>query len=111
MRNRKLGRREVSMLINDLWKNKVVTDLTTPMGDYLVKYFTERYNIRLLRYEWIYNLYYACQRLVYDDQIGLFWNILWGNVAEDAYHVPRKEFLVLKRMMEMRMEDKKIVIN
>lgn len=111
MKNRKLGRREVSILINDIWKNRILSadHNNQPMGDYILKYFTERYHLPLLRYEWIYNLYYACQRLVYDDQIGLFWDILWGNVAEDAYHVPRKEFMVIKKMMEMRMEDKKIV--
>ncbi|XP_046751597.1 translin-associated factor X-interacting protein 1-like [Diprion similis] len=108
MKNRKLGRREVSILINDIWKNRMGSDMGTPMGEYVLKYFSERYHISLLRYEWIYNLYYACQRLVYDDQIGLFWNILWGNVVEEAYHAPRKEFVLLKRMMEMRMEDKKI---
>ncbi|XP_015510123.2 translin-associated factor X-interacting protein 1 [Neodiprion lecontei] len=108
MKNRKLGRREVSILINDIWKSRMASDMGTPMGEYVLKYFSERYHISLLRYEWIYNLYYACQRLVYDDQIGLFWNILWGNVVEEAYHAPRKEFVLLKRMMEMRMEDKKI---
>ncbi|XP_048509725.1 uncharacterized protein LOC125500588 [Athalia rosae] len=110
MKNRKLGRREVSILINDIWKNRTFSsgETSTTMGEYIVKYFTDRYHLPLLRYEWIYNLYYACQRLVYDDQIGLFWDILWGNVTEDAYHVPRKEFNTLRKMMEMRMEDQKI---
>ncbi|XP_015598134.1 translin-associated factor X-interacting protein 1 isoform X2 [Cephus cinctus] len=108
VKNRKLGRREVSILINDIWKNKVVADLNTPMGEYILKYFTERYHLPIMRYEWIYNLYNACQRLMYDAQIGLFWGVLWGDVAEDVYHVARKDFAVLKKMMEMRMEDKKI---
>ncbi|MPD06462.1 hypothetical protein E2C01_102276 [Portunus trituberculatus] len=45
-----------------------------------------RYHLEEVRAEWCYSLADACQRLAHDEQVGLFWGILCGQVQEQVYH-------------------------
>ncbi|XP_069948667.1 translin-associated factor X-interacting protein 1-like [Cherax quadricarinatus] len=86
VRNRRLGKRDVSLVIDDIWREKRRLANKDPMDEFVDSYFKERYHMEEVRAEWCYSLADACQRLAYEEQIGLFWGILCGQVQEQVYH-------------------------
>ncbi|ROT70056.1 putative translin-associated factor X-interacting protein 1-like [Penaeus vannamei] len=86
VRNRRLGKRDLMHLIDDIWREKRKSSNKAPMDVFVDKYFRERYHLEDVRAEWCYSLADACQRLAHEEQIGLFWGILCGQVQEEVYH-------------------------
>ncbi|XP_042881469.1 translin-associated factor X-interacting protein 1-like [Penaeus japonicus] len=86
VRNRRLGKRDLMHLIDDIWREKRKSSNKEPMDVFVDKYFRERYHLEEVRAEWCYSLADACQRLAHEEQIGLFWGILCGQVQEEVYH-------------------------
>ncbi|XP_069112675.1 translin-associated factor X-interacting protein 1-like [Argopecten irradians] len=92
VRNRRLGKRDCSMLIRDIWREKVAHDAERTdgqreaMGDFLDLYLQRRFAMPQMKIEWGYNLQDACERYAHDDLIGLFWGVLTFNIDEEIYH-------------------------
>ncbi|XP_045110869.1 translin-associated factor X-interacting protein 1-like [Portunus trituberculatus] len=86
VRNRRLGKRDLTLLIDDIWREKRRQGDHESMDQFVDMYFKERYHLEEVRAEWCYSLADACQRLAHDEQVGLFWGILCGQVQEQVYH-------------------------
>ncbi|KAK4301082.1 hypothetical protein Pmani_026752 [Petrolisthes manimaculis] len=86
VRNRRLGKRDLLPIIEDIWRHKRRLDNTDPLELFVDQYFKERYHLEEVRAEWCYSLADACQRLAHEEQVGLFWGILCGQVQEQVYH-------------------------
>ena len=52
-----------------------------PMADFLYSYLKRRFALEQMVVEWGYNLHDACQRYSHDENIGLFWRVLNGDVS------------------------------
>lgn len=61
------------------------------MAEFLHRYLQRRFSLDTMVMEWGYNLHDALQRYANDDNIGLFWGVLTGEVslAEFLHHVVR----------------------
>ncbi|XP_066938894.1 translin-associated factor X-interacting protein 1-like [Macrobrachium rosenbergii] len=86
VRNRRLGKRDLMLIIDDIWGIKRKLCNKDPMEHFVDQYFKERYHLEEVRAEWCYSLADGCQRLAHEEQIGLFWGILCGQVQEQVYH-------------------------
>ncbi|XP_050714619.1 translin-associated factor X-interacting protein 1-like [Eriocheir sinensis] len=96
VRNRRLGKRDLTLLIEDIWREKRRQGNAVPMDQFVDAYFRERYHLEEVRAEWCYSLADACQRLAHDEQVGLFWGILCGQVQEEVYHYQVDSVLTLQ---------------
>ncbi|XP_077993673.1 translin-associated factor X-interacting protein 1-like [Glandiceps talaboti] len=92
VKNRKLGKRDVALLIKDVWREKITYDSEknegkrSKMQDFLYDYLLRRFGMEEMVIEWGYNLLDAVQRFESDDRIGLFHGILTGQIDEEIYH-------------------------
>ncbi|XP_071538586.1 translin-associated factor X-interacting protein 1-like [Panulirus ornatus] len=86
VRNRRLGKRDLILIVDDIWREKRRLASKDSMEVFVDQYFRERYHLEEVRAEWCYSLADACQRLAHEEQIGLFWGILCGQVEEQVYH-------------------------
>ncbi|KAJ8302492.1 hypothetical protein KUTeg_018888 [Tegillarca granosa] len=93
IRNRRLGKRDCSLLIKDIWREKTANDaekvdgVRDSMADFLYTYLTRRFAFsEQVALEWGYNLHDACQRYSHDEHIGLFWGVLENEIDEEIYH-------------------------
>ncbi|KAK2560625.1 Translin-associated factor X-interacting protein 1 [Acropora cervicornis] len=82
VRNRRLGKRDTSLLIKDIWQEKAAHDAEKPdgereeLGEFLYQYLQRRFGVENMIIEWGYNLHDACARYTHDPRIELFYGIL-----------------------------------
>lgn len=92
VRNRRLGKRDCSLIIRDIWREKAANDagktdgVRDKMQDFLYEYLSRRFSMEQMRIEWGYNLEDACTRYAHDEMIGLFQGVLSGEIDEEVYH-------------------------
>ncbi|XP_045191892.2 translin-associated factor X-interacting protein 1-like [Mercenaria mercenaria] len=92
VRNRRLGKRDASLLIKDIWREKGAHDaakadgVRDKMADFLYTYLQRRFGLEQMIIEWGYNLHDACQRYAHDEHIGLFHGVLTEEIDEEVYH-------------------------
>ncbi|CAF3644864.1 unnamed protein product [Rotaria socialis] len=99
IRNRHFMQRDVSLLIEDIWKQKIEHDLEQQntldakpnfkisLADFVHIYFKRRFpDEELLQLEWGYNLVTGCRRFKTSSDIGIFWSVLLGQADEEIYH-------------------------
>ncbi|WAR12866.1 TXIP1-like protein, partial [Mya arenaria] len=92
VRNRRLGKRDASLLIKDIWREKGAHDaaksdgVRDKMADFLYTYLERRFGLEQMIIEWGYNLHDACQRYAHDEHIGLFSGVLTEEIDEEIYH-------------------------
>ncbi|XP_052229726.1 translin-associated factor X-interacting protein 1-like isoform X2 [Dreissena polymorpha] len=92
VRNRRLGKRDASLLIKDIWREKGAHDASKSdgvrdkMGNFLYTYLQRRFGLEQMIVEWGYNLHDACQRYSHDEHIGLFSGVLTEEIDEEIYH-------------------------
>ncbi|KAK6185214.1 hypothetical protein SNE40_007497 [Patella caerulea] len=92
VRNRRLGKRDCALLIRDIWREKAANDaektdgIRDNMADFLQNYLKRRFSLDQMVTEWAYNLHDACQRYTHDENIGLFFRVLTGEMDEEVYH-------------------------
>ncbi|XP_048254732.1 translin-associated factor X-interacting protein 1-like [Haliotis rufescens] len=102
VRNRRLGKRDCSLLIKDIWREKGAHDAQKTdgkrenMAEFLHMYLQRRFSLDTMVMEWGYNLHDALQRYANDDNIGLFWGVLTGEVDEEVYH---KQLLLIQKLI------------
>ncbi|XP_077299477.1 translin-associated factor X-interacting protein 1-like [Arctopsyche grandis] len=97
VKNHRLSKRELYILINDIWKAKI-NDKGISMQDFLKKYFLELHEQPITRAEWAYNLYNACKELLDDDeQVKLFWGVLNGSHSQDIYYYLKADWDTLRK--------------
>ncbi|KAH9634559.1 hypothetical protein HF086_006184 [Spodoptera exigua] len=67
VRNLRLSRREISVIINDIWLGKIdCQDMS--MQDYVTKYFEDRYQQASVRAEWAYNVCAGAEQMLDEPQ-------------------------------------------
>lgn len=92
VRNRRLGKRDCSLLVRDIWREKAANDagktdgIRDKMADFLYEYLSRRFAMEQMRIEWGYNLEDACTRYAHDEMIGLFRAVLSNETDEEVYH-------------------------
>ncbi|UJR36757.1 hypothetical protein I4U23_029472 [Adineta vaga] len=99
IRNRHFMQRDVSLLIEDIWKQKIEYDsqrqsvetsksyVKISLVDFVHIYFKQRFpDDELLQLEWGYNLVASCRRFKSYADINLFWNVLLGKIEEKFYY-------------------------
>ncbi|XP_073953101.1 translin-associated factor X-interacting protein 1-like isoform X2 [Choristoneura fumiferana] len=96
VRNLRLSRREVAVLVTDVWRGKAQAPPGLSMQDYLTEYFEERYQQPSVRAEWAYNLCAGAEQMLDEPQVKLFWGALHGQLAEDIYWGLRAQWLQLR---------------
>lgn len=102
VRNRRLGKRDASLLIKDIWREKGAHDTTKTngtrdkMSDFLYTYLKRRFSLDQMIIEWGYNLHDACIRYAHDEQIGLFSGVLTEEIDEEIYH---HQLQVIQKLM------------
>ncbi|GBP31952.1 Translin-associated factor X-interacting protein 1 [Eumeta japonica] len=96
VRNLRLSRREVSVIINDIWLGKIEHGRGMSMQDYVTKYFEDRYQQPSVRAEWAYNLCSGAEQMLDEPQVKLFWGILHGHLSEDIYLAYRTQWYTFR---------------
>ncbi|CAF0806592.1 unnamed protein product [Rotaria sp. Silwood1] len=94
IRNRHFMQRDVSLLIEDIWKQKLEYDfeqksttaskqnIKISLVDFVHIYFQRRFpDDELLQLEWGYNLVAGCRRFKSSSEISNFWSVLLGQVS------------------------------
>ncbi|XP_012544202.3 translin-associated factor X-interacting protein 1 [Bombyx mori] len=95
VRNLRLSRREISVIINDIWLGKQ-QHMSMSMQDYVTKYFEDRYQQASVRAEWAYNLCAGAEQLLDDPQVRLFWGTAHAQLSEHVYWGLRTHWRALR---------------
>ncbi|CAF0922248.1 unnamed protein product [Adineta ricciae] len=95
IRNRHFMQRDVLLLIEDIWKEKIEYDgqrateeaPKSVLADFVHIYFKRRFpDDETLQLEWGYNLVASCRRFKTSPDIDLFWSVLTGKISEEVHH-------------------------
>jgi hypothetical protein len=91
VRNRKLNRKDTMLFVEELWheRDRLQTsgEELEAFPEFFFSYLQQRFFEKSQVAEWGYNIQDACDRLGEEDQrIGLFGDILNGEVDEEVYH-------------------------
>ncbi|CAF0808218.1 unnamed protein product [Adineta ricciae] len=95
IRNRHFMQRDVSLLIENIWKEKIDYDgqratkeaPKSVLADFVHIYFKRRFpDDETLQLEWGYNLVASCRRFRSSPDIDLFWSVLTGKISEEVHH-------------------------
>ncbi|CAF3211250.1 unnamed protein product [Rotaria sp. Silwood2] len=102
IRNRHFMQRDVSLLIEDIWKQKIEYDseedsttaskqnIKISLVDFVHVYLKQRFpDDELLQLEWGYNLVAGCRRFKSSPDISDFWSVLLGQTDEEVYYQKR----------------------
>nr|XP_021190381.2 translin-associated factor X-interacting protein 1 [Helicoverpa armigera] len=108
VRNLRLSRREISVIINDIWLGKMdSTDMS--MQDYVTKYFEDRYQQPSVRAEWAYNLCAGAEQMLDEPQVKVFWGVLHGHLSERIYWGLRADWLALRDALYRHARDNETI--
>ncbi|KAJ2938127.1 hypothetical protein O0L34_g3701 [Tuta absoluta] len=99
VRNLRLSRREISVMITDIWLSKQQNSMDLPMQDYVNKYFEDRYQQPSVRAEWAYNLCAGAEQMLDEPQVKLFWGVVNGHLSEHIYWGHRAQWVALKEQL------------
>ncbi|KAM3959398.1 translin-associated factor X-interacting protein 1 [Aphomia sociella] len=105
VRNLRLSRREISVIINDIWLGKLEHGLGMSMQDYVTSYFEDRYQQPSVRAEWAYNLCAGAEQMLDEPQVKLFWGVLHGHLNEHIYWGHRAQWQNLKELLYKHSKD------
>ncbi|XP_059048780.1 translin-associated factor X-interacting protein 1-like [Achroia grisella] len=105
VRNLRLSRREVSVIINDIWLGKLEHGQDMSMQDYVTNYFEDRYQQPSVRAEWAYNLCAGAEQMLDEPQVKLFWGVLHGHLSERIYWGHRAQWQSLKELLYKHSKD------
>ncbi|KAL4704149.1 hypothetical protein ACJJTC_012965 [Scirpophaga incertulas] len=100
VRDLRLSRRELNVVVHDLWQGKLRQPQLT-MRDYVTQYFEERYQQPSVRAEWAYSVCAgaAAPAAADEPQVSLFCLALRpqiGRLAESAYAGLRRDWYALR---------------
>ncbi|XP_063540706.1 translin-associated factor X-interacting protein 1-like [Cydia strobilella] len=107
VRNIRLSRREVSVLITDVWRGKGRQAIS--MQEYLTKYLEDRYQQVSVRAEWAYNLCAGAEQMLDEPQVKLFWGVLHGHLSEDIYWSLRAQWETLRDQLYRVSKDRETI--
>ncbi|XP_052743916.1 translin-associated factor X-interacting protein 1-like [Bicyclus anynana] len=105
VRNLRLSRREIGVIINDIWLGKLRQPRDISMQDYVTHYFEERYQQPSVRAEWAYNLCAGAEQLLDEPAVKLFWGVLHGHLSEHIYWGHRAQWYTLKDQLYRHCKD------
>ncbi|CAF0871044.1 unnamed protein product [Didymodactylos carnosus] len=90
IKNRRLTRRDVAVLITEIWNERRVSDKqngrTKSLSEFIYEFFRNRFGNHNSAVEMAYNLDYACKKFKHNENCQLFHSILSGQADEDIYH-------------------------
>ncbi|CAF2091416.1 unnamed protein product [Rotaria magnacalcarata] len=90
VKNRRLTRRDVAVLIQEIWTERRISDKqdgrTKSLSEFIYEFFRNRYGNHNTAVEMGYNLDYSCKRFKHNENCQLFYHILSGEADEDIYH-------------------------
>ncbi|KAJ0173895.1 hypothetical protein K1T71_010041 [Dendrolimus kikuchii] len=109
VRNLRLSRREISVIINDIWIGKLTHGREMSMQDYVTTYFEDRYQQPSVRAEWAYNLCAGVEQMLDEPQVKLFWGVLHSHLSEHIYIGHRAQWLALKDNVYKGSKGKEII--
>ncbi|CAD0202928.1 unnamed protein product [Chrysodeixis includens] len=108
VRNLRLSRREISVIINDIWLGKMQSP-DMPMQDFVTKYFEDRYQQPSIRAEWAYNLCAGAEQMLDEPQVKLFWGVLHGHLSEHIYWGHRAHWRALRDSLYRHAKDQETI--
>ncbi|XP_028172714.1 translin-associated factor X-interacting protein 1-like isoform X2 [Ostrinia furnacalis] len=109
VRNLRLSRREISVIINDIWLGKLEHGQGLSMQYYVTKYFEDRYQQPSVRAEWAYNLCAGAEQMLDEPQVKLFWGVVHGHLSEHIYLSHRRQWQALRDHLYRQSKDKETV--
>jgi len=94
VRNRRLNKRDLLIMIKDVWTEKMESEGAHPftkdrtnMADHLYSYLRKRFGVDAMVTEWGYNINDAMTRYNFDSIVQQFQSILNGELDEDVYYM------------------------
>ncbi|XP_053571884.1 translin-associated factor X-interacting protein 1 [Bombina bombina] len=88
IKNVKLSAKEVSVLLRDVWKEKIASDeqrgKQSSLPEFFIDYLQKRFGDAAV--EWSYSVHESCRVYITNESMHLFYKILMGQVDEDQYH-------------------------
>ncbi|CAH2042756.1 unnamed protein product, partial [Iphiclides podalirius] len=127
VRNLRLSRREISVVVNDIWSSKLQKDRDTPMQEYVTRYFEERwvlvmsadagglanqckvgggggrrYGQASVRAEWAYSVCAGAEQALDEPSLRLFWGALRGRLCQRVYWAHRRQCAALSGALRAR---------
>ncbi|XP_049877150.1 translin-associated factor X-interacting protein 1-like [Pectinophora gossypiella] len=109
VRNLRLSRREVSVIINDIWLGKQQNGMDMSMQDYVTKYFEDRYQQPSVRAEWAYNVCAGAEQMLDEPQVKLLWGVLHGQLSEHIYWGHRAHWATLKEHLYKHCKERETI--
>ncbi|KAI9208160.1 uncharacterized protein BJ171DRAFT_595969 [Polychytrium aggregatum] len=104
--NRKLSKKNCSLLIKDTWEAKALYESSTPgkgtptsvsLVEFFYMYLKKRFGTQDIIAEWAYNICEACKKYrVQSNTCALFIDVLDGVVSERVYHHQKQMIARLK---------------
>jgi len=93
VRNRRLSKRDLCILIKDVWQEKIKLEGCklfetnhSKMADFFYQYLQQRFAVDSMVVEWGYNTQEALIRYNYDNNVAMFAAVLNEEVDEDVYY-------------------------
>ncbi|KAI9098783.1 hypothetical protein DFS34DRAFT_89456 [Phlyctochytrium arcticum] len=107
VRNRKLSRKNLCLLIRDVWAAKAIFDADVKRGgirsnlaDFFYSYLRKRFGAQEAVAEWGYNIHEACKKHQFQTvEALLYLEILIGHFTEDVYHHQARTIENLKNLL------------
>lgn len=94
VRNRRLNKRDLLIMIKDIWTEKInnegphpLNPARTKMVDYLSVYLKKRFGIDSMVTEWGYNIHDAMTRYSFDSKVSNFTRILNDELDEETHYM------------------------
>ncbi|KND01399.1 uncharacterized protein SPPG_03209 [Spizellomyces punctatus DAOM BR117] len=106
IRNRRLSRKNLCLLIRDIWSAKAIYDAgpkragnRSSLADFLYAYLKKRFGTQEAVAEWGYNIHEACKKHQFQSvECQLFYNVLTDALDEEVYHQQSRKIERLKTL-------------
>ncbi|TPX67683.1 hypothetical protein SpCBS45565_g03559 [Spizellomyces sp. 'palustris'] len=106
IRNRRLSRKNLCLLIRDTWSAKAIYDAgpkrsgnRSSLADFLYAYLKKRFGTQEAVAEWGYNIHEACKKHQFQSvECQLFYNVLTDALDEEVYHQQSRKIELLKTL-------------
>ncbi|CAH4028998.1 unnamed protein product [Pieris brassicae] len=104
VRNLRLSRREVRVVVNDVWRGRPHHPHLA-LQDFVTKYFEDRYQQSSVRAEWAYNVCAGAESMLDEPQVRVWWGALHGQLSEQVYWGLRRQWDQLQQHLRRQALD------
>ncbi|XP_070616500.1 translin-associated factor X-interacting protein 1 isoform X2 [Erythrolamprus reginae] len=89
VKNKKLTKKDVVILLRDIWREKIIADQQkgrqSSLSDFFLGYFQKKHG-ETVAFDWTYSIYENLKLYRSNEMMALFLNVLTGSVDEGIYH-------------------------